>query len=206
MLELGRVVLQHGSAAQQATLVHVATNSIHFHWQAPDGDSVAPPVLQQLRCSAPCAEVLTLAHLSACLHATGVSYRQQLRSDIVRLLSAALRRLRGVCCTVSLHCLRCSSPFPMPAPAAGAAAASLAEQQHRHLAGLMCGAFTASQANAAARAVGFIGPAAAADGRSMLQRLRLLCLDSIASLYSERKERSPAAAAPAAAAASAVAV
>ena len=30
-IELGRVVCTHGSASQQATFVHVATNSIHYH-------------------------------------------------------------------------------------------------------------------------------------------------------------------------------
>ena len=34
MVDLGQAVLRHGSAAQQATLVHVATNSIEYFWPA----------------------------------------------------------------------------------------------------------------------------------------------------------------------------
>jgi len=75
----------------------------------------------------------------------------------------------------------------MTPSAAAAAAAPPPAEQHRHLAGVMCGAFTVRQANAAARTLGF--SAASAEGCSMLHHLRLLCLGSIAALYSERKER-----------------
>ena len=59
------------------------------------------------------------------------------------------------------------------------------EEQRRHLTRLICGAFTNRQASAAAKSLGF-DPAEA--GRAILRQLRLLCLEHIEKMFSDRKE------------------
>jgi hypothetical protein len=65
------------------------------------------------------------------------------------------------------------------------AASAPVEEQRRHLARLICGAFTNRQATAAAKSLGF-DPAEA--GRATLRQLRLLCLEHIKTVFSDRKE------------------
>ena len=55
----------------------------------------------------------------------------------------------------------------------------------RHLARLICGAFTNRQATAAAKSHGLDSAEA---GRATLRQLRLLCLEHIETVFSDRKE------------------
>ena len=64
VLDLGRAIVQRGLARQQRTLIHVATNSIHFYFAPADGPGSASS-LQQLQCD-DCSAVLTLEHLALC--------------------------------------------------------------------------------------------------------------------------------------------
>ena len=66
-----------------------------------------------------------------------------------------------------------------------ASAAAPAEEQRRHLTRLICGAFTNRQATAAAKSLGFDSAEA---GRATLRQLRLLCLEHIEKVFSDRKE------------------
>ena len=175
MTHLGREALRHGSAHHQTTLVHVATNSIEFHWlEDASGDSS----LQRLRCD-PCDCHLTLSHLVECPAPDGVSARSQLRRAILGLLSST------DCTRDWLHANRRLELGAMLLALFPIAASASAEEQRRHLARLICGAFTNRQATAAARSLGF-DPAE--TGRTTLRQLRLLCLEHIEKVYSSRKE------------------
>ena len=65
-----------------------------------------------------------------------------------------------------------------------AASAPIKEQRH-HLTRLICGAFTNRQATAAAKSLGFDSAEA---GRATLRQLRLLCLEHIEKVFSDRME------------------
>ena len=60
MIELGRVALLCGSYAQQSTMVHVATNTSHFHLFT---DAHRVTSVQQLQCD-DCSESYTVEHLT----------------------------------------------------------------------------------------------------------------------------------------------
>jgi exonuclease III len=101
IIELGRVVLKFGSPLQQITLVHVATNSIHFHWcQQDDGTSK----LKQLQCATCAAETMTLSHLlsDTCTDASTIQFRLQLGNhdgfDVINIHHF------HECCKTSFHC------------------------------------------------------------------------------------------------------
>ena len=175
MTHLGRDALRHGSALHQTTLVHVATNSIEFLWLEDAGGLSS---LHRLRCS-PCDRHFSLPHLADCPAPDSVAFRSQLRRSILRSLSAAdctsgwLRangRLELSAVLLSL--------FPI-------AASASVDEQRRHLARLICGAFTNRQATAAAKSLGFDSAEA---GRATLRQLRLLCLEHIEKVFSDRKE------------------
>ena len=111
------------------------------------------------------------------LHAT--LFRADLRRDILTVLesdasTANWRRQFGALDLRSLL-LRL---FPF------ASSASAADQQ-QHFICLHCGAFTARQANTAAKSLGF---ASAEDGRLTLQQIRLVCLDRVAHIFRGLKE------------------
>ena len=85
LLDTGRVVLAHGSHIQQATFLHIATNSIQCCWQlAADGASrkVLP-----LQCNS-CRVALTLAHLAACPSAQSAAFRAEQRQRLLSALSS----------------------------------------------------------------------------------------------------------------------
>ena len=176
MLDLSRAVLRHGSATQQAALVHVATNSIDFFWPAAVG-SVKQP-LHRLQCAG-CGAVQTLAHLAECPQPHSLQFRTRLAGDIRRILSAEACTRDWLAAnsrrTLSELLL---SLFPI------AASASAAERG-RHLTCLLVGAFTRRAANAAAKCLGF---ASAESGRFCLLQLRLRCLESIDQVYRSWKE------------------
>jgi hypothetical protein len=176
MTHLGRDALRHGSAQQQSTLVHVATNSVEFLWL--EDDAGGRSSLQRLRCSH-CNRHLDLSHLASCPAPDGIAFRSQMRRDILRLLASA------DCTRDWLHANRrlelgalLLSLFPI-------AASAPADEQRRHLARLICGAFTNRQAAAAAKSLGFDSAEA---GRATLRQLRLLCLEHIDKVFSDRKE------------------
>ena len=174
---LGSVALRQGTAEQQVTLLHVATNSIHYHWrQLADGTAA----LQQLQCAA-CAAALTLTHATACPAPASANYRSLLQSCLLTVIGGSvltadwLRRHGGSSLAVQLRSL-----FPAPVGAS-------AEQLQRHHTAVMCGAFTAAQASAAARTLGFTSEAVADDGRQLMKQLRLACLDAVQPLFAGEK-------------------
>jgi len=175
MIDLGQAVLRHGSAAQQTTLVHVATNSIDYFWPA---GSVRNDQLQRLTC-VQCNKVLTPSHLAECPESSCLQFRHRLAGDIRNLLATeACTRdwlKANSRCTLSELLL---SLFPI-------AATATAQEQLRHLTCLLVGAFTGRQASSAAKRLGF--PSAEA-GRPCLLQVRLQCLESIHRVYRSWKE------------------
>ena len=177
MTHLGRDALRHGSAQQQSTLVHVATNSVEFLWLE-DAAAGGRSSLHRLRCSH-CNRHFDLSHLASCPAPDGIAFRSQMRRDILRLLSSAdcTRDWLHVNRRLELGALLLSL-FPI-------AASTPADEQRRHFARLICGAFTNRQAAAAAKSLGFDSAEA---GRATLRQLRLLCLEHIDKVFSDRKE------------------
>jgi ribonuclease HI len=83
VVELGRICMRYAPSTIQSTFLHVATNSIHFHWvESP----TAPDRLQPLSCAA-CSEPLSLLHLLSCPSSTSTAFRQKLQRSILRLLA-----------------------------------------------------------------------------------------------------------------------
>jgi len=188
-LELGSIVLSHGSPSLQHAHVHVATNSIHHLW-VPTGRADRSHTVQCLTC-APCTAAhtppppLTLQHLVACPRRAATAFRARLRASITAGLAtspctAAWFRSNG---RKELGAMLLSL-FPI------AAGTSLAGQQ-LHSSRLLCGAFTRRQARAAGRSLGF---ATAEDGLPPLIKLRMQCLEHCNTFFSHRKERAIAAA------------
>ena len=187
MQELGCVVLRHGSAAQQATFLHIATNTIQYHWMSDHADG-SSSTLQPVRCSAGCGEALTLDHLATCQEAMCESFRQQLRTNILNLLAEVddtqswLRQCNHLALLELLRRL-----FPAPQTV------DCILQWDRHPIYAMCGAFSRNEASAAIKTLGFIDKS---EGQTLLRRLRLLCIDHIATFYLSRKQQALSASFP----------
>ena len=165
-MDLGQVVLQHGTPHLQSSFLHIVTNSIHCFWQK--DEVTGHSKLARVQCSE-CEEPLTLSHLSSCIKSTATAFRQHLQADIVRLLSCLdfasewVDRHRGDPLPLMLINL-----FPQSPPTA------------RHLTQVMCGAFTHTQGNQAVRMLGCSSDDEKAVGEKMVQQnLRLLCLDHL---------------------------
>ena len=186
VLDLGRAVVSRGSAEQQHTLVHVATNSIHFH-RAPISDEPGcATVLLPLQCD-DCDAELTLEHLAVCRSQLGVDYREQLRRDILSLFGEEVQTIDWCARHRDIGQLVPMLLELFPLPAAVAASAPDSAARNKHLTYAMCGVFTEAQATAAAKAAGFKPHPDAKVGKRVLRRLRLLCLDGLRELFTARK-------------------
>jgi hypothetical protein len=172
MVDLGRAVLQSGTAQHQRTFLPVATNSIHYYWTAAN-------ILTHLHCKG-CDESRSLGHLIHCVRSnSGLTLRWELAIAIRDCFRAS------ACTQVWLRATHrfglrdlLASLFPISGTAS-------VDEQHRHFTCLLVGAFTRRQANAAAKSAGF---ASGADGRDCLLRLRLLCLEHISKFFGRWKE------------------
>jgi tRNA(Arg) A34 adenosine deaminase TadA len=186
LLDTAKAVLACGTPEQQATLVHVATSSIQAHWHQPvAADPAARAVLRSLQCTG-CLVACTLEHLASCPAASGTRFRADLQRDVLRTLAsdpctADWLRAHGRLALPALL-LRL-----MPVPAESDVGPPVLVAKHRHLTRVMCGVFSARQANAAAKSLGF---ATAEDGRHLLQQLRLRCLDRVGAFFSALAARS----------------
>jgi hypothetical protein len=188
-VELGRICMRHAPPTLQSIFLHVATNSIHFHWvESP----TAPDRLQPLSCDA-CSEPLSLLHLLCCPSPTSTSFRNKLQHGILRLLAedATTRNWSQAHAHLSLLPLL-EQLFPFVAPSLSSPSTPPSpltdEEKRRHLCLCMCGAFTLRQANAALRTLGHSSSDPA--GQLLMQRLRFLCLELIGAAYGGWKNSS----------------
>ena len=181
MIDTARIVMQHGSSTQQSMIVHIATNSIHHHLYI-DEDAIPRRItkLVQLKCSATCATNLTVAHLAVCRH--HMAYRNTLRDAIIDLVDRHecthdwLRfNIHHTLHRMMMVMLPPSSPLPI----------DLNDAQHIRNARTMVGAFTCGESDAAAKRIGFDD---ISDGRIIMTKLRLLCLDHIHQYYHKLKQ------------------
>ena len=192
-LDTGRMVLRQGTAALQATFVHLVTNSLHFHWPLPSPAAAAAAAVgvQEQEC-APCTAVahavahFTPAHILTCSHVTSVDFRKQLRRSILALLSqqpltAEWMRQFGEP-TPSLQTVLLAL-VPYPASLTALPAADRAEQQQRHLTHSMCGILTTSQLHAAAKRIGFTAEDEVASGVRLMQQLCMRCIKHIGRVF-----------------------
>jgi exonuclease III/ribonuclease HI len=175
MKDLGATIMKFGSAHQQNTLLHLATNSIHKYWKE---SGAGEQSLGDVQCSA-CAEPLSILHLSDCLGAQAVSFHHSLQQRLLQLLRDS-------------HCdpnwLRANHRLDLPSltrklfpPPAGAADA---EAIRLHTARCMLGAFSTSEANAAAKALQL--PLSNARPTAM-ELLRCCCVDQFSLFYASSK-------------------
>lgn len=168
LLETSKVLLSHGSPAQQATLLHIATNSIQCRWQLlADG---ATRRVQPLQCDT-CGVSLTLTHLVTCLDHTVFRYNQ--RIAVLALLASDARTSSWTRCLMHQHLPLMElllQLFPLP----------LDTSPDKHFARVLCGVFSSRQANAASKSLGF---ACAEDSRRLMQQLRLICVKGVHNLF-----------------------
>jgi len=178
MVELDRVVRRFGSPLQQTAVVHLVTNSIHYHRvEEPGGDSS----LQQLSCSDCPGEVMSLEHLCFCSGSEATRVRNRMRDALVKALNQSdeardwIRNLRHFDLAALLKLL-----FP---PAADSSPA----QQHRHAVLCFIGAFRSSHLCLPLRRA--LTRELRPRGASILQQLRLLFVQHIWEAFSVWKER-----------------
>lgn len=183
MIDLGRMVMRLGSPDQQAALIHVATNSIHWFLQPDPGDS-SKQLLRQLHCDS-CDCTLTLLHFFDCPRAKAARHRTRLRRSILLLLGQL---------DDSKEWLRTHPALPLgelvdllrqlfPPSVDAAAVAGLAPHSDRSL----VGALTQRELGAACRALGFQDKKA---GLSVLHRVQLACLDRFRLFFASAKKQS----------------
>jgi hypothetical protein len=178
MIELGHVIMSNrggaSSSSHQSTLVHVATNSLHYYFPAARGSR-----LTELVCA--CGAICTISHLQAC---NIDRHHAQLHRSIMTYLSTT-------CCspawlidnnntTMSSMML---SLFPTPTPhphTHGDDIDITLDDIAHHRTLMMIGAFTSTQSNAAAKALGLVD---SNDVRDVMSRIRQLCLEHIGNIY-----------------------
>jgi hypothetical protein len=171
-LATSKVVLKCASAEQQATLVHIATNSIQCCWQLqPDG---ATRKLQPLWC-ATCNAAATLTHLVDCTHASAIGFRCVQRDALHEVLSseassaawlAPRQRLSFTQLLLQLFPRPPSIPLP------------------QHSAHVLCGVFCEGAADA-------VGITRVKDARRFMRELLLLCIDGVRVHYHNLKSALP---------------
>ena len=160
--------------SQQATFVHIATNSIQSCWQlSADG---ASRQVKPLWCAS-CNAAMTLTHLAEC--ADNAVFRFNQRVAVLIILSSfewtqdwvdSRRQLPLTELLVEL--------FPQPADT----------PLHPHITRIMCGVFSTRQANAALKA---LGCTRAQDGRKLMLELRLCLVDGVQTFFHVLKEALP---------------
>lgn len=178
-IDMGRVVLKHGSVDEQQTFVLVATNSIHYHRLPLAADGSTP--LQQLQCG-PCGQVLTVHHLMTCPEPSACDMRRELQLDILAAFSrfdecrdwlAAMSRVDFEQMIAAL--------FPPPA---AAVAADLGLNDH-HVR-CMIGAFTHSECLRAILSLGIEDPK---HGLIAFRKFRCACLSQVAKFYASETQK-----------------
>jgi hypothetical protein len=175
-LATSKVVLRCASAEQQATLVHIATNSIQCCWQLqPDG---ATRRLQPLWC-ATCNAAATLTHLVDCTHVSAIGFRCVQRDALHELLSSEASSAAWLANRQRLSFMQLLLQlFPRPP--------SIPLLQHS--AHVMCGVFSEGAANAACTQLGITR---VKDARRIMRELRLLCIDGVRVHYHNLKSAFP---------------
>jgi hypothetical protein len=166
LLDTSRVVLRHGKSYHQATFMHIATNSIQCCWQqSADG---ANRQVKPLWCSS-CDVALTLSHLVHC--ADNAVFRLNQRVAIVSTLSS---------CADTQPWLDAHKHLPFADLLLQLFPRPQNTHLHIHLTRVMCGVFSAQQANAAIKTLNCTRER---DGNQLMRRLHLCCIDGVHSLF-----------------------
>ncbi|MDR3548387.1 MAG: hypothetical protein P4M11_09020, partial [Candidatus Pacebacteria bacterium] len=173
-LDLGRSVLKYGDSDQQATLIHVATNTIHFALTTKADGSKE---LCKLICT-PCDEPLSLDHLASCQEPLCANFHRQLHRKVLDLFAPydSCEHWCRMQSRTDLYRLWLSL-FPLTLSAS-------ADDVCSYPARCLIGAFTNSECS---RAVSFLGFDELKKGLAVFHRLRLVCLDHIEEFYSKQK-------------------
>lgn len=154
MIDLGRVIMKFGSTQDQATFIHLATNTIDRYWKIVPNNlmpSVEEKTYIHLQCEFDtCKTDMNLSHFSSCPNSKAVSSRLQLRNTLVQSITDSQsqsnwldvnRRL-----ALSSFLLRLFPP---------SAETRSVDDRNRHITRCMMGAFTSAEANAASKLLSF---------------------------------------------------
>ena len=183
LLDLGRMVLRHGSPSQQSTFVHVLTNSIHWFWLNP---ARGEPSLCHLGCRQ-CGLPASVPHIAACSSSDCARFRHMLHAELIRVLSgyaacsSFIRRHRHL--PVAPFLLKLFPYITSP---------TAPDYRDRHLAMVMIGAVSSAQSKVAIGTLGFDDSRAGMEaelGRKALIRFRLACLDTVGKFYAGCKSK-----------------
>ena len=181
VIQSARHVMRHGSRTQQSTFVHVATNTIHYHWL--DDADARPRVkarLAELQCGDACATSLTIVHLAVCNQ--HMPYRIELRDAIVLLMEQ--HQCTDAWVRAHQHeSLHSFLKFMFPRPASLSAESADAALVRR--AQLMIVALTDAESDAAAKRIGFDDES---EGRAIVSKMRLIEHDQIIKYYNKLKK------------------
>jgi hypothetical protein len=174
MMDLGKIIMKFGSAIQQNTLLHLATNSIQAYWKE---NGSGENILSEVKCDL-CRQPMTILHLSGCRGAKAMTFHQSLKQRLLNLLRESHCDRNWI---RSNHRLDLSSfirkLFPPPAE-------SDAEAIRLHTARCMMGAFSFTESNAAAKLLQF---PISNNHPTPMELFRCCCVDQFSLSYTSWK-------------------
>jgi ribonuclease HI len=174
-IDLGRVIMKFGSAQEQATFIHLATNTIDCYWKTVPND--ANPALEEktyshLQCEFDtCKTDMNILHFSTCLNSKACSSRQLLQNSLMQSITDSQSKSNWLGVNrrfeLSTFLLRLFPP---------SADTRSVDDRNRHIARCMMGAFTCTEANAAAKLLSFSVKNTSKQTPSPMDLIRLLCV------------------------------
>jgi len=154
--------------------MHIATNSIQCCWQqSADG---ANRQVRPLWCAS-CGTALTVTHLAHC--ADNAVFRLNHRVALLSTLSSCADARPWVDARRHLRLAELLAQlFPQPSDS----------PTHLHVTRVMCGVFSARQANAALKT---LGCTSAHEAQKLMLRVRLCCVDGVHTFFQALKNALP---------------
>lgn len=178
---MGNIILKYGTPVQQIDLVHIITNSIHYHYI---NDVHGLSKLNKLWCNH-CDEMLSIDHVVICNSSYMIRLRNTFHSAIISLLKSTS------CCdewirkssTLSLMDLL-DELFPTLVEASYSASNSIIFDELHFRTSVMIGAFNERQQN---KAIKLLKVKEKVDGINIFNQLRILCVEFISNTFQSWK-------------------
>ena len=194
MMDLGKCIMKFGNIHEQNAFIHLATNTLHFYHQSVrDKDNPRKLIhsTQQVLCHhRQCTTAasnqpvgMDLLHFAICPHSLASSSRDQLKEKLITSC------LNSQCKPAWINAnRRLEFPALLLRLFPPTAEISTADDKNRHLARCMAGAFTCSEANAAAKLLGFPLPQKISKQQlSPMDAVRLLSLNHLFQTFTSWK-------------------
>ena len=167
--DLSLAVMQTGGHQLQSSLLHLVTNTIHFHWGHHN-------TLHQVFCHT-CSAAMTLDHLVECRQVAVCNFRYHLKQQLIALI----RTVDGSASWLRHHSHVSLVPFLstlFPSPDGHA-------WDLLNITRCMIGAFTSVQRRSAIRLLQLRDHK---SGLAMFQQFRLVCAEEVSTLFSQWKD------------------